>query len=202
MSDSSSSEIEELGINLKEFSMKRQTRLGSRKTTQSTKQEDDLIDTPTELQYYTLLKNAMSILKKDKEDRSSNKLRLPLEVKREGIRTKVNIVEIADILDREVFHITKFITSELMAEGSVKDDGYLWIKGNFLKAKIQEVLRKFIENFVVCKSCDGIEDTAIIKEQRLFYLQCNKCGGRHCVGNDIDGLSSKSGVKPKLRGII
>ena len=202
MSDSSSSDIEELGINLQEFRMKRQVRFGSRKTITSTKKDIDLLDTPPELDYYNLLNKGIAILKKDKENGETNKLKLPLDVKKEGRKTKVNIREIAEILDRDEEHLVKFTKNELVTDGSVQEDGYLWLKGIYLKTDLQEVLRKFIENFVVCSICDSVEDTSIIKDKRLYYLKCDKCGGRRCVGNITEGLSKKSNTKPKLRGII
>lgn len=202
MYDSSSSEIEDLGINLKEFSIKRQVRLGSRKMQSNTQNEDTDIDLIPELQYFALLNNGVAILKKDLENSANNKVKLPLEVKKEGRKTLINISDVARILSRNVDHLVKYVTSELVTNGSVKEDGNLYVKGNFIRSEVQEVLRRFIEHFVVCKICDSVEETDIVREKKLYFLKCSKCGGSRCVGNVIEGLTSKGKAKPKLRGML
>ncbi|KAK6089629.1 hypothetical protein P3W45_001395 [Vairimorpha bombi] len=202
MHESSSSDLEELGINLKEFSIKRQVRLGSRKTQSSTKKDDADSELPPELQYFALLNNGVAILKKDLENSANNKVKLPLEVKKEGRKTLINITDVARILNRSVDHLVKYVASELVTNGSVKEDGNLYVKGNFIRSEVQEVLRRFIEHFVVCKICDSVEETDIVREKKLYFLKCLKCGGSRCVGNVIEGLTSKGKAKPKLRGML
>lgn len=203
MSESSSSESLELGINLKEFSKKRQVRLGSRKQTPTIKKEDTNEDAfPSELQYMNLLKRAMDILKKDRDPSSTNRVKLPLEVKREGRKTVVNVSEISQVLNRSVEHLVSYITSELVTTGSVNKEGKLLLKGTYIRSEVQEVIRRYIEHFVACKICDSVEDTDIVREKKLYFLKCHKCGGSRCVGNIIEGLTSKGKAKPQLRGML
>jgi translation initiation factor 2 subunit 2 len=203
MGSSSSDEFEELGINMKEFSKKRQMRLGAKRASPSSTQEmPGVDDIPKELEYMALLKHAMTALNRDKDGDASTRMKLPLEVKREARKTSVNIAEIAHGLNRQVEHLVKFITSELMTTGSVNKDGKLLLKGIFIRSEIQEVLRRYIEHFVVCKICENVEETEIVRDKKLYFLKCSKCGGARCVGNVVEGMTSSGKAKPQLRGIL
>lgn len=158
-------------------------------------------DIPEELKYENLLKRAVHILKNN--DNKQAKIKLPLEVKREyGNKTLMNLVEIAKILKRDPEHIKKYLFSELTTSGSVNAKGELLMKGNFTKNKIQDVLRLYIEYFMVCTSCDAVLNTQIIRENRLYVLKCSNCGASRYVGNIVEGFKSKGKVNPKLRGLI
>lgn len=158
-------------------------------------------DIPEELKYENLLKRAVHILKNN--DNTQAKIKLPLEVKREyGNKTLMNLVQIAKILKRDPDHIKKYLFSELATSGSVNAKGELLMKGNFTKPKIQDVLRLYIEHFMVCTSCDAVLNTQIIRENRLYVLKCSNCGASKYVGNIVEGFKSKGKVNPKLRGLI
>ncbi|KAM0671661.1 subunit beta of translation initiation factor 2 [Ordospora colligata] len=203
MSGTSDDEFSELDASLKEFARKRQSRLRSMKSAQQQANASQHVEQiPTELEYETLLKCAMAVLKKGKDQGESTRIKLPLDVKREARKTSINIVEIANILNRSVEHLVSFISNELMATGSVNKDGKLLIKGMFIRSEIQEVLRRYIEHFVVCKICENVEDTEIVREKRLYFLKCSKCGGARCVGNAVEGITTKGKAKPQLRGML
>ncbi|KAH9411308.1 translation initiation factor IF2B/IF5 [Ordospora pajunii] len=203
MSGTSDDEFSELDASLKEFARKRQSRLRTMKSTQQqTNVSQHVEQIPNELEYETLLKCAMAVLKKDKDQVESTRIKLPLDVKREARKTSINIVEIANILNRSVDHLVSFISNELMATGSVNKDGRLLIKGMFIRSEIQEVIRRYIEHFVVCKICENVEDTEIVREKRLYFLKCSKCGGARCVGNAVEGITTKGKAKPQLRGML
>lgn len=200
---SSSDSFEELGINLKEFAKKRQSRLGIRKPVQQqpgTASSENSV--PPELEYNSLLRHAMTVLKKDKDSGASSRMKLPLDVKREARKTSVNVVEMAEALHRQTEHLVKFISNELMTTGSVNKDGRLLLKGTFIRSEIQEIIRRYIEHFVVCKICESVEDTDIVREKKLYFLKCSKCGGARCVGNVVEGITTKGKAKPQLRGML
>ncbi|KAG5860008.1 translation initiation factor 2 subunit beta [Encephalitozoon hellem] len=202
-SDSSSSDLEELGVNLKEFAKKRQSRLGIARTGQNHAGPTPHVgDIPSELEYDTLLRCAMMVLKKGKELGESTRIKLPLDVKREARKTSINIAEVSGVLNRPVDHLVSFLCSELMTTGSVNKDGKLLLKGMFIRSEVQEVLRRYIEHFVVCKICESVEDTDIVRDKRLYFLKCSKCGGARCVGNAVEGITTKGKAKPQLRGML
>lgn len=203
MVSSSSNDFNELDINLKEFARKRQSRLGIMKSSQpQSGPTSHAGDIPSELEYDTLLRCAMMVLKKGKDLGESTRIKLPLDVKREARKTSVNISEIAGTLNRSVDHLVSFLCSELITTGSVNKDGKLLLKGMFIRSEIQEVLRRYIEHFVVCKICESVEDTDIVRDKRLYFLKCSKCGGARCVGNAVEGMTTKGKAKPQLRGML
>lgn len=200
-SDSDSCEMP-IGFNPGDILKQRDRRFPSARSVLVRKQEiETQSDLPEELKYENLLKRAVHILKNN--DNTQAKIKLPLEVKREyGNKTLMNLMEIAKILNRDPDHIKKYLFSELATSGSVNAKGELLMKGNFTKPKIQDVLRLYIEHFMVCTSCDAVLNTQIVKENRLYVLKCSNCGSSRYVGNIVEGFKSKGKVNPKLRGLI
>lgn len=165
------------------------------------KVDDDNSDLIPALRYINLLNAAMEVLNRAHEE-ENDKIRLPLSVVRKSRKTFVNVVKIANKLDRQPEHLSHFIAKELFTEGSINKEGSLVLTGFFLQSKIERALRHFIEIFVVCKSCDSFEDTYIAREAKLFFLKCRKCKASRCVGNAIEGYTLKEKPNPKLRGLI
>ena len=85
--------------------------------------------------------------------------------------------------------LSKYILKGLFAEGTINDKGILNIDGRFVQSEIENIIKKFINEFVICKSCESIENTVIIKRNRLFFIHCNDCNSERCVGNIIDGFN-------------
>lgn len=158
-------------------------------------------DYPPALQYYSLLTNAMNILNKTRE-KETDRIKLPLRVVRKSRKTYVNVCEVAKQLDRQSEHLAHFISKSLFSEGSINKDGSLVLSGSYLQSDVERVLRHFIELYVVCRSCDSVDDTYITKDNKLFFLRCNKCNGSRCVGNIIEGFTLKEKASPKLRGLV
>lgn len=207
LSNSSSSEESDLlelpvGFDPSNILKQRDKRFPTAKSVLVKKKETETQqDVPDELKYENLLKRAVHILRNN--DNTQAKIKLPLEVKREyGNKTLMNLVELSTILKRDPEHIKKYIFSELATNGSVNAKGELLMKGNYTKPKIQDVLRLYIEHFMVCTSCDAVLNTEIVRENRMYSLKCNNCGSSKNVGNIQDGFKSKGKANPKLRGLI
>ncbi|KAI4291381.1 translation initiation factor 2 subunit 2 [Pancytospora philotis] len=165
---------------------------------QPVEEEDGLIPA---LRYHTLLTAAFEALNKTGEEEQS-RIKLPLQVLRKSRKTFINVVEVATRLHRQPEHLAHFISKSLFADGTINKDGSLVLPGAFLQSNVERALRNFIEIYVVCKSCDSVDDTEIVKESKLFFLRCERCKARRCVGNAIEGLSSKDKANPKLRGLV
>lgn len=178
--------------------------LGSNKKPTSVmaqKIKEDSSGLPPSLQYFNLLNKAMEILNRTREE-ESERLKLRLSVVRKNRRTYVNIVEVANRLNRQPEHLMHFIAKSLYTDGSINKEGQLVLTGSYLQSAIEKVLRQFIELYVVCKSCENVEETYIVKENKLYFLKCDKCKGSRCVGNVIDGFTFKGTPQAKLRGLI
>ncbi|KCZ75236.1 hypothetical protein H311_03790 [Anncaliia algerae PRA109] len=145
---------------------------------------------PLQLQYRYLLDKAMKKLD-DLRKSSSIKSKIPLDVRREGTRISFNMKEIAQHLNRSEEHLTKFILNELSTTGNINSEGRLSIKGRFTKKQIQDSLKDYVDQFVICKSCFKTDSTQIIKENRMFFLKCTSCNASRHVGNITEGYYRK-----------
>lgn len=166
---------------------------------QKIKEEDT--EFPSALQYFNLLNRAMDILNRDREE-ESERLKLGLSVVRKGRKTYINVVDIANQLNRQPEHLSHFLTKSLYGEGNVNKDGQLVLNGSFLQSAVERALRQFIELYVVCKSCENVDETHIVRENKLYFLKCDKCKASRCVGNVIEGFTLKDTPQAKLRGLI
>ena len=103
----------------------------------------------------------------------------------QGNRTVVsNINQIAGILHRDVNHLLKFVLKELAAPGEIKKSGALIIGTKIPASRINEKIRKYATEFVLCRECSK-PDTKLEKEGNISYLKCTACGARSVVKSKI-----------------
>jgi translation initiation factor 2 beta subunit (eIF-2beta)/eIF-5 len=98
-------------------------------------------------------------------------------------------------LHRQPKHLLDFLLAELGTSGSVDGNSQLIIKGRFQQKQIENVLRRYIKEYVTCHTCRSPE-TILQKDTRLFFLQCETCGSRCSVA------SIKSGFQVNLYILI
>ncbi|RVD90962.1 eukaryotic translation initiation factor [Tubulinosema ratisbonensis] len=142
---------------------------------------------PKQLQYKYLLDKAMKELDKLRGP-TNQQSKIPLDVRREGGKITFNLKEVSAHLNREEDHLKMFILSELNTSGNVNSEGRLSIKGRFTKKQLQDTIRDYIDQFVVCKSCFKTDDTIIYKENRMYFLKCNLCNAIRHVGSISEGI--------------
>lgn len=99
----------------------------------------------------------------------------------QGNRTIItNFLQIASTLRREVDHLLKYVLKELAAPGEIKKSGALIIGTKVPASRINEKIRQYANEFVLCFEC-GKPDTQIIKENELIYMKCTACGAKNIV---------------------
>ena len=97
-----------------------------------------------------------------------------------GNRTVVkNFQEIAQKMNRDPNHLMKFLSGELATSGNFESRGAVF-QGRFSNFQISEKIEKYAHTYVLCHEC-GKPDTALKKEGRIVFLQCEACGARHSV---------------------
>jgi hypothetical protein len=84
-------------------------------------------------------------------------------------------------------HLLDFLLAELGTSGSVDGNSQLIIKGRFQQKQIENVLRRYIKEYVTCHTCRS-PDTILQKDTRLFFLQCETCGSRCSVASIKSGF--------------
>lgn len=99
----------------------------------------------------------------------------------------ISILQICKTLHRQPKHLLDFLLAELGTSGSVDGNSQLIIKGRFQQKQIENVLRRYIKEYVTCHTCRS-PDTILQKDTRLFFLQCETCGSRCSVASIKSGF--------------
>ncbi|KAJ5197926.1 domain found in IF2B/IF5-domain-containing protein [Penicillium cinerascens] len=123
----------------------------------------------------------------------------PPQCLREGNRRTIfaNIADICKRIKRSDEHVTQFLFAELGTSGSVDGSRRLVIKGRFQQKGIESVLRRYIVEYVTCKTCRS-PDTELNKgENRLYFVTCNSCGSRRSVAAIKTGFRGQVGRRKR-----
>src|SRR3989338_7406594 len=98
-----------------------------------------------------------------------------------GNRTIIsNFSQIASTLRREPDHLLKYVLKELATPGEIKKSGSLILGTKVPASRINEKIRQYAHEFVLCSEC-GKPDTKIEKEEGLVYMKCTACGSKNVV---------------------
>lgn len=124
----------------------------------------------------------------------------PPQVVRVGTKKTsfVNFTDICKILHRQPKHLLAFLLAELGTSGTVDGTNQLIIKGRFQQKHIENVLRRYIKEYVTCHTCRS-PDTILHKETRLFFLQCETCGSRCSVQSIKSGFQAVTTKRAQLK---
>lgn len=99
----------------------------------------------------------------------------------QGNRTIIsNFLQIASALRRDVQHLLKYVLKELATPGEVKKSGALILGTKVPASRINDKIRQYANEFVLCFEC-GKPDTTIVKEEGLTYMKCTACGTKNIV---------------------
>jgi len=97
-----------------------------------------------------------------------------------GMRTTIqNFGEICNTLNREQNHLLKFLTREMATKANL-EGGRAIFQGKFHGDTINSLIKKYVDDFVVCPVCK-LPDTKIIKEKRFAFLVCEACGAKSSI---------------------
>ncbi|MDY6771556.1 MAG: translation initiation factor IF-2 subunit beta [Candidatus Nanohaloarchaea archaeon] len=97
-----------------------------------------------------------------------------------GNRTVItNFSDIADTLNREEKHFSKYLLGELGTSGHV-DGKELVLQGKFRRGLINSKIEDYTEMYVICDECNR-PDTSIRKEKGVMMMKCEACGARKSI---------------------
>lgn len=105
-----------------------------------------------------------------------------------------NIADICKKMHRQPEHLIQFLFAELGTSGSVDGSQRLVIRGRFQQKQIENVLRRYIIEYVTCKTCKSPE-TNLTKENRLYFMTCESCGSRRSVAAIKSGFQAQIGKR-------
>lgn len=124
----------------------------------------------------------------------------PPQCLREGNKKTIfaNIADICKRMRRTEEHVTAYLFAELGTSGSTDGSRRLVIKGRFQQKQIENVLRKYIIEYVTCKTCKSASTELNKGENRLYFITCNSCGSRRSVTAIKTGFSAQVGKRKKM----
>lgn len=100
----------------------------------------------------------------------------------EGNKTVItNFKEVVDTLRRDAQHFLKYLLKELATPGNV-DGNRLILKRKVSSSMINQKVKQYAENFVLCKTC-GKPDTQINTKGGVSTLKCQACGAENKIKN-------------------
>jgi len=124
----------------------------------------------------------------------------PPQVVRVGTKKTAfaNFTEIAKMLHRQPKHLLAFLFAELGTSGAIDGSNQLIMKGRFQQKHIENVLRRYIKEYVTCHTCRS-PDTILNKETRLFFLHCMTCNSSCSVQTIKTGFQAVTGKRSAIR---
>lgn len=164
----------------------------------------DWHDSERDYTYDELLDRVFEIMREKNPNMVSGKkqkfIMRPPQVVRIGTKKTsfANFTEICKTLHRQPKHLLDFLLAELGTSGSVDGNSQLIIKGRFQQKQIENVLRRYIKEYVTCHTCRS-PDTILQKDTRLFFLQCETCGSRCSVASIKSGFQAVTGKRAAIR---
>ncbi|OAY65009.1 Eukaryotic translation initiation factor 2 subunit beta [Ananas comosus] len=113
----------------------------------------------------------------------------PPQVLREGTKKTVfvNFMDLCKTMHRQPEHVMNFLLAEMGTSGSLDGQQRLVVKGRFAPKNFEGILRRYINEYVICNGCKS-PDTILSKENRLFFLRCEQCGSSRSVAQIKTGF--------------
>lgn len=91
-------------------------------------------------------------------------------------------------------HVYEFVLSELGTTGSITADNKMVMKGRFQPKQIENLLKKYINEYVTCNTCRS-PDTLIEKSDRILFKVCSSCKSSSSVS------AIRSGYRAQLKKV-
>lgn len=104
-----------------------------------------------------------------------------------------NFGEIADVLNRDMDHLMKFLLQELGTAGKIEGSRAIF-QGSFSADVLKSQIGDYVEEYVICSEC-GRPDTHLIKSERILMLRCDACGGHRPVKKRRIRMETKKAVQ-------
>ncbi|CAN8300893.1 unnamed protein product [Cochlearia groenlandica] len=147
--------------------------------------------------YEELLGRVFNILRENNPELAGDRRRTvmrPPQVLREGTKKTVfvNFMDLCKTMHRQPDHVMNFLLAELGTSGSLDGQQRLVVKGRFAPKNFEGILRRYVNEYVICFGCKS-PDTILSKENRLFFLRCEKCGSGRSVAQIKAGFVARVG---------
>ena len=160
-------------------------------------------DSDRDYTYQELLHRIFRTLRQQNPALSGEKKKytmVPPVVQRDGSKKTMfaNVIEICKRMHRQPDHVIQYLFTELGTTGSVDGSQRLVIRGRFQPKQIENVLRRYIVEYVTCKTCRS-PNTLLTKENRIYFMTCEACGSQRSVSAIKTGFQAQTGKRSKMR---
>jgi translation initiation factor 2 subunit 2 len=158
--------------------------------------EESWLQSDRDYTYQELLSRITKILRANNPELAGEKKKINMVlpvVNREGSKKSafVNVVEVCKRLNRASDHVIQFLLAELGTTGSTDATNSLIIRGRFQQKQIEAVIKRYVQEYVQCKTCKS-PDTVLIKENRLYFHKCEVCGSSRTVSAIKSGFKAQT----------
>ncbi|CEP16458.1 hypothetical protein [Parasitella parasitica] len=158
--------------------------------------EEAWLKSDRDYSYDELLDRVFNILKQNNPELAGEKKKytiVPPSIQREGNKKTsfANVTDISKRLHRPAEHVIQFLFAELGTTGSIDGAQRLIIKGRFQQKQIENVLRRYIGEYVACKTCKS-PNTIMTKDNRLYFVTCEHCGSTRSVSAIKTGFKAQT----------
>jgi translation initiation factor 2 subunit 2 len=123
------------------------------------------------------------------------------KIAREGTKKTIflNFEETCIKLHRENDHVVAYISTELGTTVSIQEGGRLVLRGRFNQKGIENILRNYINEYVLCGSCKSV-NTYFKKSElnKLFFLKCEVCKASRFINPIKAGFVAQTKRKKKI----
>nr|GLL42857.1 eukaryotic translation initiation factor 2 subunit beta-like isoform X2 [Ipomoea trifida] len=148
-------------------------------------------------EYEELLGRVFNILRENNPELAGDRRRTvmrPPQVLREGTKKTVfvNFMDLCKTMHRQPEHVMAFLLAEMGTSGSLDGQQRVVVKGRFAPKNFEGILRRYVNEYVICNGCKS-PDTILSKENRLFFLRCEKCGSGRSVAPIKAGFVARVG---------
>ena len=101
-------------------------------------------------------------------------------------------------LNRDPKHVLNYILVEIGTTGNITDKGGFVIRGKFTSAQMEKILKPYIKEYVLCKTCKRA-NTTLSKTDRLTFMDCQDCSSRTTVAVTKKGFEALTGKRKKIK---
>jgi translation initiation factor 2 subunit 2 len=147
--------------------------------------------------YDELLDRVFGILREKNPELTGERRRTvlkPPQVAREGTKKTVftNFMDLCKAMNRQQEHVSAYLLAELGTSGSLDGQQRLIVKGRFLPKSFETVLRRYVNDYVLCPGCKSV-DTLLDRDSatRLMHLRCQQCGASRTVKAITSGFVAR-----------
>lgn len=99
----------------------------------------------------------------------------------QGNKTIVrNFSSILKAINRDSRHAIKFIAKDTATNAVIDDSGRLVLNGKFSSMQINDLIKNYITQFILCPECKR-PDTKVVEKQGVRMLKCEACGAISAV---------------------